>query len=749
MTISKKILDEFYSNYNAIATNSNGGLAAITLGLVVDSDDPLQQGRLRVFCPALNDDPKQLEYLPWCVYSSPFSGSVNNSSYTRGSDPENAATEGSVHYGMWAIPEIGSNVLVTCIDGDFRRRVWLGCVPTHQETHTLHHGRWVWEDNRVDGPLSSTGEPVQPLYDNIRLAFSSGFDSNNPDYKTDSPEWKSRAVDYQATAIRSDYKQKVNSRRSETDQTANDIIEEEENTFSHDMIGSHGYDWSSFGERADRLSPKVFGFSTPGMHAISLDDRPFNCRIRLRTTSGHQILLDDSNERIYISTCKGNNWVEMDAAGNIDVYSSTRVSINAAKDINMTSGGTIRMFADKGIHMFAGHAVESDNPPLDTGLTYGEIRIESREDIHSIAKNIRNKSHENTYNEIGINLYETVGDSTYLEVEKDINVTTNIGDHIMHVNKDYYLTVENVLKTFSKGTASHASMGYFESHSFGDTAYIGSKTKTIIKSADGDVELTADGMQGGTGSIRLSSPQSQFVTGDDGISGLSNGKTTFQSDSIELGIPSGMPMMLNSDPMIFGAGGSFDTIFKLDRSNISMDALRGDILQHTQQNAHSYNDIVDKVDDVATKLNVLTYDVSIISTAVQTAISALNGSLTIPVNFNLACLKSALFNMLPQSLLDAYATLEDLNAAIVNLGFQAQELENLVNYLQTTPGLLNSLGLSGISFDVTFNDAPCVELIEVDSSVIDMDNISRQTPENLRPLVDKIFSNGSVFSGGN
>src|SRR6266851_351372 len=74
---------------------------SLTVGVVVDTDDPLQMGRLRIFCPSLNDDPKKLQHLPWASYVSPFGGVIDNSCFTRGSDPNNCKTNGAVHYGFW------------------------------------------------------------------------------------------------------------------------------------------------------------------------------------------------------------------------------------------------------------------------------------------------------------------------------------------------------------------------------------------------------------------------------------------------------------------------------------------------------------------------------------------------------------------------------------------------------------------------------------------------------------------------
>ncbi len=98
----------------------------------------------------------------------------------------------------------------------------------------------------------------------------------------------------------------------------------------------------------------VTSIVSPGFHAMSMDDRPENTRMRFRTTAGHQIILDDTNERIYVSTAKGKNWIEIDQEGNIDIYTSGKLSVHAEKDINFTTQGSFRVNAERGIHLNSG-----------------------------------------------------------------------------------------------------------------------------------------------------------------------------------------------------------------------------------------------------------------------------------------------------------------------------------------------------------------------------------------------------------
>ena len=814
-----EIIESFLKSYGTGA-NYTSGFLGMTLGVVVDGDDPLQMGRLKVFCPTLGDDPKVLGHIPWSIYISPFAGTINNNTYTRGAGAdanatipstaitaglsdtkdgaENAAvtpsttptttptpstSTGSISYGFYAIPEMGSHVLVGCIDGDHRRRFWIGCAQSHQENNTLLTGRWKWKDDgTVDGPLSSSGDPIQPAYDNL----SNSFGGNKK-----SPEWKSRIAEYQPIAIRSDYKQLPNSKITESDQINADIIATETDEWIKDALGAHGYDWTGFKSLGAYLSSRVFGFSTPGNNSLLMDDRPFNNRIRLRTTTGHQILLDDTNERIYISTNKGNSWVEMDSNGNIDMYSATRVSIACGSDMNFTSEGTIRMYASESIHMYAGHDYDTSviapgttstptptpglpamgdslSAPLDalttpSGDDYGstsigdpsqppvkgEIRIHASTDFHTVSNNSRHKTLENSYQETGMNHYHSVGDSHVITAQNDMNASTIIGDHIVTSGNNIHSTSTNDTKHYAKGKTSIGSYQNAEVLSLnGETSVSGMNT-VKIKSASSHVDLQASAVSG-TGSVKLSASNSQTTIGPDGITHSSTGaiisssgtEVTHQSAPGYSGDISTTPQPSNMDSLMFGIGLTWN-IHSVTTADIKINAALGDIIQKTAILGHSYNALSTKVSDLVTGLDLTTYQLNLVSVATSTAISALSGSFSIPFSFNLGCLEASLFGSLPSALTSVFATLGALNAALVALGHAATTIEGLAGLLNGNISLLGLLGLPTSISLADFGISTCIPALPMFGGSIASSPPGVQTIEQLRSLVHGIYQAGA------
>ena len=300
--------------YNSTQQTKKSMLPMVTIGTVVSADDPQQMGRLKVVCPKWGDVfDGFVDDLPWASFISPFGG--ESSVGSRG--PGLQESTGKVAYGFWAIPKIGAQVLVMCLDSDPAFRVYIGSMFGSLSPHTLPHGRFKYDGHPTVntngstpyGPFTSTESPIEPLSSNYKQAFG----PSSANY-----EWQTRAGDYQVAAISPEHLNHTESAVPD-DYNISDPLT--------DWVSTQGYSITRYDET--EKESKVVSITSPGFHSLSMDDRMENCRVRLRTTSGHQILLDDTNERIYISTAKGNNWIELDQDGNIDMYSANNVSIHA------------------------------------------------------------------------------------------------------------------------------------------------------------------------------------------------------------------------------------------------------------------------------------------------------------------------------------------------------------------------------------------------------------------------------------
>lgn len=343
-------------------SNDNDIFQQLTLGEVVDTNDPQQMGRIRVACPYFGDNEDTIiEDIPWATPISPLAGVTTSASRGR----ENDRTPGPVAYGMYNIPKVGSYVLVACIEGDPKFRIYLGGMHDQFLIHTLPHGRYTYRESPASsdepsGPLSSTEDPIQPLYNSQTDMFTkptteegTPTSQNAPDARK-SFEYRTRGSDQGVAGVAPEF---INTDDILYSSKPDDVDEPFTEADGNEIENTHGYNKSRVQEGAVSsltdfvYDPQIYSWTTPGFHSISMSDNSINCRLRVRTTHGHQIIMDDTNERVYISTAGGKTWLEFDEKGHIDIYGERSISIHSEKDVNITAGDTVRIKAKNGIHL--------------------------------------------------------------------------------------------------------------------------------------------------------------------------------------------------------------------------------------------------------------------------------------------------------------------------------------------------------------------------------------------------------------
>ena len=80
---------------------------------------------------------------------------------------------------------------------------------------------------------------------------------------------------------------------------------------------------------------------------------PYNEYFRVRTRTGHQILLHNSEDLIYIGNARGTTWIEMTSNGKIDIYAEDSISIHSENDLNFRADRDINFEAGRNINLRA------------------------------------------------------------------------------------------------------------------------------------------------------------------------------------------------------------------------------------------------------------------------------------------------------------------------------------------------------------------------------------------------------------
>ena len=318
------------------------------------TEDPLRMGRLGVNIPALSHtrNPKPSQLI-WCQYLSPFYGakSVRTNSKT---DPY-SYKETQHSYGMWAVPpDIDTEVLVIFAKGDRTQNnaFWIGCVqqPLVNQQVPAHGAK---EETRLGTDGTDFSANKQQVYGTSILPAG---EKNQMDYGGD------------AATISNINKWK---------HPVNDILADQmlDQGLVQDPV--RGPITSS----ARRESPShVFGMNTPG--AIRSDSRQLNIGLedtpvktdrnpghsfvmddgaedgtnqltRLRTASGHQLLMHDTEGVVYLANGSGKAFIEMDKSGKISIYSDRGIAIRSEGDFNLHSDKNINFHAKEKINFTA------------------------------------------------------------------------------------------------------------------------------------------------------------------------------------------------------------------------------------------------------------------------------------------------------------------------------------------------------------------------------------------------------------
>ncbi|HET8688727.1 MAG TPA: phage baseplate assembly protein V [Methanosarcina sp.] len=274
-------------------------------------------------------------------YASPFFGATLNAN--AGTNPDNHFQNGQ-SYGFWFVPpDIGNKVLVTFVAGDISRGYWFACV---YDT-PLHH--MVPANGRnVGGPKN-----VSALPDQYKL---SGINDNSV-----LPVIEFNIADPMAFTANGIVNTKRNPQVIQSSILINQGLDQDKvrgaiSSSSLRECPSNVYGISTPGRSAtptDQVKgkPGATYFRTGG-HTFVMDDGADGTGadpvgtdqlMRLRTAGGHQLLMNDTENILYIANATGDQWLEFSNDGAINVYGKGGFNLRSTGAINMHSETAINM----------------------------------------------------------------------------------------------------------------------------------------------------------------------------------------------------------------------------------------------------------------------------------------------------------------------------------------------------------------------------------------------------------------------
>jgi hypothetical protein len=324
-------------------------------------------------------------------YLSPFYGVTPNAALTANDGYEHTQKS----YGMWMVPpDIGTKVLVIFAEGNANFGYWIGCIPADYMNFMVPDGKASTENTTASTPPTlrgrklpvgeynksiETGSKVDPtlfakpynkdfsetleiqglLNDEIRGTTTTSARREMPSavFGISTPGPKDRRDGHPTVEIG----------------TAGNKVAVPSN-----RLGGSAFVMDDGDERFVRTTHAEDGppiYKNKGANETGGDRTiPQNELMRFRTRTGHQILLHNSEDLIYIGNARGTTWIEMTSDGKIDIYAHDSVSISTDNDLNIN--------AERDINMEAGRNVNIKAAGRATGNTSGRVQIESKQDFN-------------------------------------------------------------------------------------------------------------------------------------------------------------------------------------------------------------------------------------------------------------------------------------------------------------------------------------------------------------------------------
>ncbi len=352
-------------NYIDNPKRSSSSMTSPVIGIVKNNIDDTKSGVLQVYVAAFGstdpDDPsswKKVRYL------SPFIGLFSGNGKATG---DGGFIGNPNSYGFWATaPDIGTEVVCIFIDGIDKdgNGFYIGCVPK------------VGQISMV--PAIGASSKVVPnsteatTYGGVDRLPTTEVNANNPSVEQSGTIYdEAKPVhSYQASIIE---RQGLIRDPVRGTITSSAQRESPSKVFGMSTPGSAIYeggytarDLVFAASSADPEKLKVVG--RVGGHSFVMDDGDLygeSQLVRLRTSAGHQIMMHDTDQTLFIIHSNGDSWIELGKEGTIDIFSMNSFNVRTEGDINLHADKNVNIHAGKDLQMYAG----------------GKMKVESKRDM--------------------------------------------------------------------------------------------------------------------------------------------------------------------------------------------------------------------------------------------------------------------------------------------------------------------------------------------------------------------------------
>ena len=335
-------------------------------------------------------------------------------------------------YGMWFVPpDVGVNVLVLFVNGDPAAGYWFACVPGVNINHMVpaiaastvnsldaedkkRYGNTklplpVAEVNkRINGETQEIDPEkyprvVHPIAD--RFLEQGLLEDDVRGFNTSSPRREAPSMVFGISTPgpldRRESAKKQNIGKADSQATVpvsrlggtQLVMDDGNDRYHREKSAAEGPV-----KYIDLLDPANQKKGNTGSATI-----PASEYFRVRTRTGHQILMHNSEDLIYIANARGTAWIELTSNGKIDIYAEDSISIHTENDLNIR--------ADRDINFECGRNM---NFRTETGKWHAEIGTDMEFLINNDSKLT-----------VGNNLDILVGSKAKISANNDLDIATD------------------------------------------------------------------------------------------------------------------------------------------------------------------------------------------------------------------------------------------------------------------------------------------------------------------------------------
>ena len=303
------------------ANNARMNAQMIQVGIVKDNRDPKKMGRLKVWVNGSSSLQDNKTGWITCSYASPFAGNV------KGSPNADSYSTHPKSYGFWAVPpDVGTRVFVFFVNGKQEEAYWFGFL----------------YDYGMNAMVPA------PAAQRIK---TSDVDADYPviEYDKNTP-----GSDPQAHYINSPLLAGLEKQKLLYDKTKGAINRSSRRQAPAQVYGMSTPRGNHFviddGYTDAELNPKYWDDDPDNIQNTEYNN-PANDTVQgarksegivLRTRSGAQIIISESDGFVYIINRDGTAHIEMTSEGDVEVYGSRDIHFRAGRDITFQSGRDIR-----------------------------------------------------------------------------------------------------------------------------------------------------------------------------------------------------------------------------------------------------------------------------------------------------------------------------------------------------------------------------------------------------------------------